>query len=263
MALAQHSSYDVRYQQQVDNARRYLLPFLTEGMTLQPGMRVMEIGCGEGGVLVPFLEQGIKVLGVDLNEGRIQTARQFNESAIREGKADFLYKNVYDADFVAAYQGAFDLILLKDTIEHIPNQEAFIPHLKQFLTKDGTIFFGFPPWYMPFGGHQQICRSKWLGMLPWYHLLPRPLYKGILRAAGEPNIVIDELMDIQSTGISLERFERIVRKSGFHIVKKTLFLLNPIYEFKFGWKPREQFRWLAAIPGLRNFLTTAGWYLVK
>lgn len=262
MALAQHLSINVRHQQQVDNAREFLLPFLEESLTLGKETRVMEIGCGEGGVLIPFIDRGMSVVGVDLNEGRIKNARVLNEEAVASGQAIFLYKNVYDEDFLAKYKQAFDLIILKDTIEHIPEQEKFIPYLKQFLRPEGKIFFGFPPWRMPFGGHQQICRNKFLSVLPYYHLLPRAVYRGIISLAKEPQWVIDELMDIKSTRISIDRFERIIHNSNLRIVSKTLFLLNPIYKYKFGWKPVKQAKWLAAIPWFRDFLTTAGWYIV-
>lgn len=262
MALAQHLSINVRHQQQVDNAREFLLPFLEEVISLGKETKVMEIGCGEGGVLIPFIEKGMTVVGVDLNEARIRNAKELNKEAVSSGQATFLYKNVYDEDFLAKYKNAFDLIVLKDTIEHIPEQEKFIPYIKQFLRPEGKIFFGFPPWRMPFGGHQQICQNKFLSVLPYYHLLPRPIYRGIVSLAKEPKRVIDELMDIKSTRISIDRFERIVKKSGLTVESKTLFLLNPIYKYKFGWKPIKQAKWLAGIPWFRDFLTTAGWYIV-
>lgn len=263
MALKQHLSIPVRYQQQVDNAREYLIPFLEEARPLTSGMKVMEIGCGEGGVLHPFVEKGLQCLGVDLSASRIENAQSFQADSVAEGKIVFRTQNVYEESFQQEFSGHFDLILLKDTIEHIPDQAAFIPYLKQFLRPGGRIFFGFPPWYMPFGGHQQICSNKWLGKLPYYHLLPRSLYRGLLQSAKEPEGTIKELLEIKDTGISLERFERIVKQSELRIVLKTLFLFNPIYRYKFGLKPRKQSPILAAIPFFRNFVTTAGWYLVE
>lgn len=263
MALVQHKSVDARFQQQVDNAATYLIPFIEEGLKLEPGMRVMEIGCGEGGVLKPFVERGLNVVGVDLAAQRIANAQKFLAEEIKAGKAEFIVQNVYEDAFRERFAGAFDLILLKDTIEHIPEQEKFIPYLKQFLKPEAKVFFGFPPWYMPFGGHQQICSSKILGLLPYYHLLPRPLYRGILKLANEPERTIQELMEIKDTGISLDRFEKIMRGDAWHINVRTIFLFNPIYKYKFGLKPRKQAKFIANIPGLRNLVSTAGWYLVQ
>lgn len=263
MALEQHSNISVRFRQQVENAKTYLLPFIEQAIPIGEGSKVMEIGCGEGGVLKPFIEQGAFCLGVDLSEGRIKNARELMQEAVAAGKAEYRAQNVYDESFQEEWKGTFDLIILKDTIEHIPDQERFIPYLNQFLRPNGKIFFGFPPWRMPFGGHQQICKNKLLGFLPYFHLLPYPVYKMILRVSGESQATIDSLIEIKDTGISLNRFYRILRKNQFQIDHKTLFLFNPIYRYKFGLKPRKQVAFIAAIPWFRDFITTAGWFVVS
>jgi SAM-dependent methyltransferase len=263
MALAQHLSTDVRFEQQVNNARAYLLPFIESGLKLTPGMRVLEIGCAEGGVLRPFAERGLICLGVDLAPTRIEKAREYMTEEIKQGTAGFQLQDVYDAEFVVQHEQAFDLIILKDTIEHIPAQEKFIPHLRKLLKPSGRLFFGFPPWAMPFGGHQQICRHKVLSKLPYFHLLPRRAYRALLRLGGESDQIVQDLLDIKDTGISLHRFERIIFASQMIIERRKLYLFNPIYRYKFGLKPREQAAWIGNIEGLRDLVTTAGWYLVR
>ena len=112
---------------------------------------------------------------------------------------------------------------------------------------------------MPFGGHQQIAHGKWLSKLPWYHLLPRPLYRSILKWNKEP---VEELMEIRDTRITIERFEKICRQTGYAVLHKIHYLINPIYEWKFGWKPRKQWAPVKAIPWVRNFFTTCVYYLI-
>lgn len=238
------------------------MPFVSKTKTLGNDIRIMEIGCGEGGVLVPFMEAGCYCVGVDLNPIRIDIANGFLKDEVAVGKMRFLYKNVYDADFLEEFKGYFDVIILKDAIEHIPEQEQFIPYLKNFLRAEGQIFFGFPPWYMPFGGHQQVCRNKVASVLPWYHILPKPLYKGILKVFGEGKGVVDELMEIKDTQITIERFERIAKKSGLRVLNKQHYLINPIYKYKFGLQPRKQTPIISAIPYVRDFLTTCVYYTV-
>ena len=114
---------------------------------------------------------------------------------------------------------------------------------------------------MPFGGHQQACQSK-LGMMPYYHILPRPIYKGILKMIGESDLTISGLMEIRDTRITIERFEKIVKQSGLKILNKQPYLINPIYRYKFGWKPRKQIGLFSAIPYFRNFVTTCVYYAV-
>lgn len=262
MALKQHKDERVRFEQQVDNSLNYVLPFIEQTKAMGNGINVLEIGCGEGGVLKPFADKGCYCVGVDLNPLRIDIANDLLKEEVANGNMALVYKNVYDADFLGKYKGFFDLIILKDAIEHIPEQEKFIPYLKNFLKAEGQIYFGFPPWYMPFGGHQQVCQNKFASVLPYYHILPKPLYKGILKMFGEPDGVVTELLEIKDTQITIERFEKIVRDSGLHILNKQPFLINPIYKYKFGLKPRKQLPFINAIPFFRNFITTCVYYNV-
>jgi SAM-dependent methyltransferase len=262
LALKQHLDDKVRFDQQVDNSLSYVLPFIEKTKPITAGTTVFEVGTAEGGVLLPFIERGCHCVGVDLAPERIELAKGFLQKEIAQGKVEVLLKNIYDADFLERFRGKFDIIILKDVIEHVPEQEKFVPYLKNFLKPGGQIFFGFPPWYMPFGGHQQVCRKKWVSVLPWFHILPRPLYKGILKMAGEHELVIKELMEIVDTQITIERFEKIVQASGLKVLNKEHYLINPIYKYKFGLQPRRQAGFVSAIPFLRNFVTTCVYYTV-
>jgi SAM-dependent methyltransferase len=262
MALKHHVDDKARFDQQVENSRNYVLPFVQRTMDVGPQTSVMEIGCGEGGVLKPFAEKGARCLGVDLDPPRIDLANGFLAEEVASGQMTFMLKNVYDVDFLEANAGGYNLIILKDTIEHVPEQDLFIPYLKKFLKPGGQIFFGFPPWQMPFGGHQQVAIGKWTSKVPYYHLLPRFLYKALLKVGGESEGKIQELMEIRDTHISIERFEAIIKRSGLKVLCKRHYLINPIYRYKFGLKPRRQIKLITAIPYLRDFLTTCVYYTV-
>ncbi len=263
MSLPQHTDANLRYQQQVENSGNYVLPFIAREFPDLRGLRVMEIGCGEGGVLAPFLAQGCECVGVDLWPERIELAKGFLGNYVDNGQLRLIAKNIYDVDFFGEFRHAFDIIILKDAIEHIPDQPKLIAYLKELLSPRGQVYFGFPPWYMPHGGHQQICQSKVLSFLPYIHLLPRPLYRGLLKAAGESRATIQELMELVDTGISIERFEKIVKETGYDITQRKYYLINPIYKYKFNLKPREQFGWMTGIPFVRNFFTTCMYYMIK
>ena len=249
------------FSEQTITTRKYVLPYIETHNPLLPGSRVLEIGCGEGGNIPPFLDRNCEVVGIDILERKIEKARQFTEDHPRRDHLSLITQDIYEA--TPEGLGQFDLIVMRDVIEHIPDQQRFMAFLQPFLKKDGLIFFGFPPWYMPFGGHQQVCKNKLLSVLPWYHLLPVPLYRLILRAGGESENKINSLLANKRTGISIERFERILRKLNYQIVDRTLYLLNPNYEVKFHLKPRKQLPVLRDIPFFRNFWTTCGYYLVK
>lgn len=258
-----HLDKDRYFNIQYRVTKEYILPFLSE---LAPGKkwnRVLEIGCAEAGVLKAFLEEGAFCTGIELSAYRVELAEKFHAEALAEGRIEFVNRNIFDIDPEHDLGGRYDLVILKDVIEHIPGQKEFIQQLISFLNPGGYIFFAFPPWQMPYGGHQQVCKNKLLAKMPYYHLLPAPLYKGILKLGGEKAGVIDELMDAKATGISIERFENALRYNKFETVGKRYYLFNPIYQYKFGVKPKEQNAVIAKIPWLRNFVTTAMYYLVR
>ncbi len=258
-----HQNSKVYFSHQQANAAVYVIPFIEEkGFSLTPGTKVLEIGCGEGGVLKAFIEKGCVGVGIESNEQRCELGKQFLRSEIAARKVRLVSKNIYHINPDEDLPYRFDLIILKDVIEHIPEQESLLHLISGLLSDKGHIYFGFPPWQMPFGGHQQIARSKFLSRLPYFHLLPMSLYRRVLKFFGEDEGIIKELMDVKATGISLEHFERLVNDAGYVIIHKKLYLFNPIYQWKFGLKPRLQHSLISTLPYFRNFLTTCGYYLV-
>jgi SAM-dependent methyltransferase len=241
-----------------------VIPFIESEMGPVKGKDVLEIGCAEAGVLKAFIDHGNFGVGVELAESRYQLAREFLADDIDQRKAQIYNKNIYDVqDVVKEFGCLFDVIILKDVIEHIPEQEKFIPWLKSFLSPGGCVFFAYPPWMMPFGGHQQICKHKLLRTLPWFHLLPISLYTWILKRFGEKEGTIRELLEVKSTGINIERMYKILRRSGYTIMKESFWFTNPIYKFKFGFKKSHVFALLTKIPVFRNLVTTAHYVLFK
>jgi SAM-dependent methyltransferase len=254
-----HHDRDRYFEIQWLNARKYVVPFVERSIHIRPGMRVLEIGCGEGGVLKAFLEKGCTGIGVELDHARVLDANRLLAEPIASGQIKIISKDIYEVDAEKDLQGLFDLILLKDVIEHIHDQPRLIGWMKKFLSPQGAIFFGFPPWQMPFGGHQQVCHSR-LSRLPYIHLLPRPLYKALLKWKKES---VEDLMEIRDTRLTIERFEKICLTEGYRIVQAEHYLFNPIYEWKFGIRPRKQFSLLRALPVLRNYFTTCVYYLIS
>jgi SAM-dependent methyltransferase len=253
-----HTNRDQYFKEQVVTTRKYVIPFLEEHIKINTGTSVLEIGCGEGGNLKPFMDSGCTVTGIDLSAGKIKLAHEFFRDHPNYRNLILICEDIYRRSDL----GTFDVVVLRDVIEHIPDQKRFMGYMKHFLHFGSVVFFGFPPWQNPFGGHQQMCRSRILSKLPWFHLLPGFFYKGVLKLFGEPQNKIQGLMEVKETGISIERFERILKNHGFRILTRRLYLFNPNYEVKFKVRPRKQNRFVAAVPWLRNFFTTAGYYLV-
>lgn len=255
-----HADRKRYFDMQIENTQDYVIPFIEERFAIVPGMRVLEIGCGEAGVLKAFVDKGCTGVGVELDESRVKNGEKWLKDDIEKGAIRFITKDIYGVDAEKELGGKFHIIVLKDVIEHIHDQQKLIGWMKSFLTEGGVIFFGFPPWQMPFGGHQQMCRGKILSKLPYYHLLPKWAYKKILRKGGEDWLFF---LEIKETGISIERFERIARKLDYQLLHKRFYLINPIYRYKFGWKAKTQSKLIGSIPWVRNFVTTCVYYLIQ
>ena len=245
---------------QVQNANEHVLPFIQKIKDINAGMRILEIGCGEAGVLQPFLALGCEAVGVEFDVVRFDLPKELLNNYISTGQLKLIGKDIFKVDVEAELGGKFDIIILKDVIEHIHDQPKLINELKKFIKPTGCIFFGFPPWQMPFGGHQQLNKNKLLGALPFYHLLPKNIYKWIIKFGNGP---VKELMEIRDTKISIEDFENISENCGYNIINKKHYLINPIYQYKFGIKAITQLWFITKIPWFRNFVTTCVYYLIQ
>ena len=252
-----HTNRDKYFKEQGITTDKYVIPFIGED-AVKEGARVLEIGCGEGGNLIPFLERGCDCVGVDLSEGKINNGNKFFADHPEKDKLNLICKDVFDLE-----GEQFDIVFMRDVLEHIHNQEKFMKDVKKFLKPNTRFFLGFPPWYNPFGGHQQVCESKFLSKLPYFHILPKFMYKGILKLFGETPEKIEILIEVKDTGISIERFRRILRREGYSKDKEVFYFINPNYEVKFGMKPKEHWKFLSAIPFLRNFTITTNYYVIS
>ncbi len=253
-----HQNEELYFYEQSFTAQKYIIPFIEEFKAVNSETLILEVGTNKGGNMEEFLKRDCKVVGVDINEPAIKFAQNKFKSYIDKQKAEFIFEDIYN------YKTAekFDLIFMKDTIEHIPNQEKLMSHLKYYLKSDGIIFIQFPPWYMPFGGHQQIMESKF-SKIPYIHLFPTFLYKFLMKIAKEDQSTIDELLYIKRVGISIDRLKRILKSNNYQILKSAHYFINPNYEVKFKLKPRVQWAWVSSIPFLRNFVITSSYYIVS
>lgn len=246
------------FQELSQTSEKYFLPYVSRFKPVVQGLNVLEIGCGDGGNLMPFARRGCHVTGVDMSPTRIATAREEFAKAGVEG--EFIASDIFK---LTEFHHRFDLIVCHDVLEHIDNKRQFLSNLRLYLAEAGIVFMSFPAWQMPFGGHQQICRNKWLSHLPWFHLLPAGAYKQVLKWGGETPDIVNELLNIKRTRCPIELFEHIARDEHFEILNRQFYFINPHYEVKFGLHPRRLWRFLGGVPWLRNFFTTSCFYIIR
>lgn len=105
-------------------------------LALEPGMTVLDIGCGWGGLALYLHEKtGADVLGVTLSEEQLKVARRRAEEA---GVADKVRFELIDYRDVT---GKFDRIVSVGMFEHVgtPNYATFMRQCRDLLTDDGVM----------------------------------------------------------------------------------------------------------------------------
>lgn len=256
-----HIHRDRYFEEQAYTSKNYVIPFIEEVMKLEPGIEVLEIGCGEGGNLRPFLDKGLKATGVDILESKINNARKIYQNYPGRDNLTLECNDIYDVG--DRFDNKYDIIIMRDVLEHIHDQDRFMHYVKRFLKPGGKFFLGFPPWQNPFGGHQQMCQSRILSKMPFLHLLPGKLYPASMKLFGEKPATINSLMEIKDTRITIEKFRRIIQREEYVIRKEVFWFINPNYEIKFRLKPRKQAGFISSLPYLRNFMITTCYYVLE
>jgi len=105
-------------------------------LLLRPGMRVLDIGCGWGGLaLYIHARTGAEVLGVTLSEEQLKVARRRAEEA---GVADKVRFELVD---YRSLTGTFDRIVSVGMFEHVgpAHYGAFFRKCRDLLTDDGVM----------------------------------------------------------------------------------------------------------------------------
>jgi cyclopropane-fatty-acyl-phospholipid synthase len=104
-------------------------------LLLEPGCKVLDIGCGWGGMALTLAqENGAEVLGVTLSTEQLALARERAQAA---GLADRVRFELQDYRDV---QGPFDRIVSVGMLEHVgaPNLGAYFRTVKRQLSPDGV-----------------------------------------------------------------------------------------------------------------------------
>jgi SAM-dependent methyltransferase len=195
-----------------------------------PAARILDVGCGYGGTLAAFksADPACDAVGLDLDAEMVQQGLAKSNGALRLIHADFFQ-----------WQGSgFDLILMRDVLEHIRRMEEALRKAATLLAPGGRIYASFAPYFGPFGGHQQNGAGLF-SHCPWIHWLPQRLFARLVPVAGNSYKSLEALradMDsVADTRLTVAGFKRAARSCGLILESLELFLSRPDYKFKFGW----------------------------
>ena len=219
--------------------------------------KILEIGCAEAGLLKFYRKKGAICSGIELSDIR------FNNALLLNKKKDI---NLFQADicdpksYNKYIKQKFDMIIMRDVIEHIGEKETALSNIFKILKPGGKLFMSFPPKYCAYAGHQQTI-PNFFGKLPYLYMLPNVLYKKYLRLISCPEKKIDYLILTKKTRISIYRMQKLIRLIGFNIVDQSKWLSRPAYSFRFNFpKMKNPFSF---IPILDEALSNGALFLLE
>ncbi|UYN90650.1 MAG: methyltransferase domain-containing protein [Anaerolineales bacterium] len=109
---------------------------------LLPSARILDLGCGNGGVAAQLAASGHEggYVGVDFSEGLLAAARE-RVAAYPGYPAEFVQADL-SGEWAAALDGKFDVVLAMAVMHHIPGRELQLTFLRQVraLVREGGRF---------------------------------------------------------------------------------------------------------------------------
>ncbi|MCF8241920.1 MAG: class I SAM-dependent methyltransferase [Melioribacteraceae bacterium] len=231
------------YYEQIKFTESYLIPLFEKHIPKFDSCKVLEVGCAEGGFVKVLHERGMSIKGLELEQSRVDIAKE------KAPELDIIQADITDPKIGEKIPHQYDLIVMRDVIEHIPNRDAAFKNLNSLLADNGFLFITFPPRFSGFAGHQQNGKSIFR-YIPFLHLLPVFIIRFLGKSFDESEKLIEHVIDNYKIGLSLHKFENYVNKYSFEFAFKDLFLFRPIYKIRFGVSPVK----VPSIPRLREFI---------
>jgi len=181
----------------------------------KPG-KLLDIGCGNGGLLLFASRDGWDVCGMELFGFLADSIKKTTDIAVKA--CNFL-------EYEVAEDESYDLVVLRHVLEHLPDCTLAMNKVNSLLKSNGYAVLEFP------NTDSLDSRSKWF--------LRR---NGIFRKKFSPDYIPHHCNEFCKRS-----FEFLLAKTGFRIVIWQTYssneLFSPLYNvFKFGSKARTIIR---------------------
>ena len=127
--------------------------------------RVLDAGCGSGGIALSFAEECELAVGLDIKN-------KFGEAGRKLASERGIENAVFvqgDGTALPFESGSFDLVLSHSVLEHVASAERYLGECHRVLREDGILFLQTPPYLSFAGSHLSRLRVP----IPIHLLLPR------------------------------------------------------------------------------------------
>lgn len=239
-------------------AASYYIPLLNAHGFRIDEKRILDIGCGLGGFPAAMADKGAaESVGIEIDSGIRRP------STIHRPNLKYIFEDITSAAALERVGTNYDLIVLHDVIEHVPlvQKEQFLGALKQFCHPGTLMLVTFPPFYSPFGLHQQSLLKSRLRVVPFLGWVPLWSLKPILRLLAEDANAYDLLKEIKDSRMTIRRFKKLLVRLGFSVEFEQYYLVRPTHEIRYGWRTRISS--IKNTPVLSEVANSGALYLVR
>jgi SAM-dependent methyltransferase len=143
------------------------------GTPIRPGMKVLDFGCGAGGLVKAAVDQGFDVYGCDLYD--VQYSQDWHGRAIAPGLRDDGRLRKIESPYRLPFDdSSIDVVVSDQVFEHVLNYPQAIAELRRVTRPGGCFLHAFPSRYRLIEGHvyvplASIFRPRWW-LLLWASL---------------------------------------------------------------------------------------------
>ena len=225
-------------------AETYYIPRLQSWEIEINKKKILDIGCGDGGFTAAFGDAGGLCTGVEIRE--------------------FDWKPSENVDYIVQNIGNnYDLIILRDVMEHIPilEKKKFLQSVMKFGKLGASFLITFPPFYSPFGLHQQTLLKSSAKYFPYLSLLSNKILLPMLKIFKEDKKAIKNIVALRESKMTIRAFNRLILEIGLTIQEEEYFFVRPSHEIRYGWKMRKFTN--KPLTGMGELITLGAGYLLS
>ncbi len=146
----------------VDYEQRVRLDSVLKSLNARANESILDVGCGNARDIIPMLESGAQITGIDISQGMINEAQRDLEEAGYQGVS----MQVGDATHLPFPDNCFDKVLCSEVIEHIPDADKAVGEMFRVLKRGGRLVISTPNCRSLYGFDRYIVwekmfRKKW------------------------------------------------------------------------------------------------------
>ena len=202
----------------LDDHRKQIIPWLNSLRRLK-GLRILEIGCGNGSSSIAFAEQGAIVTAIDVDENLISDAKI--RCKLYGLNVSFILMNASQIDSVFV-KDDFDLIIFMASLEHMTLDER----LQSMKSTYNLLAIG-SLWCIVDTPNRLNFMDSHTSNLPFFHWLPDQI--ALEYAQFSPRIEYKQhLAEINDEKEKMMQFYRWGRGVSYHEIELALKPLNEL-----------------------------------